>query len=153
MKITDIKWIGRILKFAKEVGDWSKDQSTKVGAVITTMNGRPVSWGFNGFPMGTDDDIPERHERPLKYKWVCHAERNAMDLSPVNDLSGCVMFVTLSPCSTCAQGIIQRKISTVVVDEPGSINNVPARWREDMDVGYEMLKEAGVQYIVGRADD
>lgn len=152
MNILDPKWTGRLLKFAKEVGDWSKDQSTKVGAVITTEDGKPVSWGFNGFPMGVDDEVEERHERPLKYKWVCHAERNAMDLAPMGDLTGCIMFVTLSPCSTCAQGIVQKKVKAVVVDEPGSIENVPERWRDDMDVGYEMLKEAGVQYIIGNAD-
>ena len=67
MDVTNNKWAGRILKMAIEVASWSKDESTKVGAVITTAEGAPVSWGFNGMPMGIDDTIPERHERPLKY--------------------------------------------------------------------------------------
>lgn len=152
MNVKSPKWIGRLLKFAKEVGSWSKDESTKVGAVITTAEGRPVSWAFNGLPMNIDDDVPERHERPAKYKWFCHAERNALDMTLIPDLTGCIMFVTLSPCSNCAQGIVQKKIATVIVDEPGSIENVPAHWREDMDVGLEMLREAGVEIIVGNAD-
>lgn len=152
MKVTDEKWVGRLLKLAKEVGSWSKDESTKVGAVITTSDGKPVSWGFNGMPMGIDDTVPERHERPLKYRWMCHAERNAMDLAPQGDLTGCVMFVTFAPCSSCAQSIIQKRISEVVVDESGQISNLPERWKEDMINAHEMLTEAGVTYVVGRAD-
>ena len=144
MKITDDKWIGRLLKLAKEIGSWSKDESTKVGAVITTADGKPVSWGFNGMPMNIDDTVPERHERPLKYRWMCHAERNTMDLAPQGDLTGCVMFVTFAPCSSCAQSIIQKRISEVVVDEGGQISNLPERWKEDMINAHEMLTEAGV---------
>lgn len=146
MKITNPKWAGRMLKLAKEVASWSKDQSTKVGAVITTPDGAPMSWGFNGMPMGIDDDIPERNVRPLKYKWYCHAERNAMDLAPRN-LDGCVMFVTFSPCSNCAQSIIQRKIKTVVVDANFTADKMPERWQDDMKIAVEMFAEAGVELV------
>lgn len=149
MNITNEKWAGRLLKLANDISTWSKDESTKVGAVITTEEGEPVSWGFNGMPKGIDDTIPERHIRPLKYKWMCHAERNAMDLAPKGDLSGCVMFVTFSPCSGCAQSIIQRKLRTVVIDSSGTVDKVPERWTEDMTVALEMLKEAGVNIIDG----
>jgi len=143
MDVTNNKWAGRILKMAIEVASWSKDESTKVGAVITTAEGAPVSWGFNGMPMGIDDTIPERHERPLKYKWFCHAERNALDLAP-RDVSGCVMFVTFSPCTNCAQSIIQRGIKTVVIDANYTADKSPERWQEDMFVALEMMKEAGI---------
>lgn len=147
MIITSKKWAGRMLKLAKEVASWSKDTSTKVGAVITTYDGKPVSWGFNGMPMGINDEVPERHERPYKYKWMCHAERNAMDLAPSGDLSNCIMFVTFSPCSSCAQSIIQRKIKTVVVDSNHTVDKMPDRWQEDMKVAIEMMTEAGVSII------
>jgi dCMP deaminase len=152
MNITDKKWIGRLLKMAKDISAWSKDDSTKVGAVITTHEGKPVSWGFNGMPMGIDDTIPARHIRPYKYKWMCHAERNAMDLAPNGDLSGCVMFVTFSPCTTCAQSIIQRKIKTLVVDSNFTADKMPDRWKEDMITAVEMLTEAGVNIIHGEPD-
>lgn len=152
MDITNEKWAGRMLKMAKDVASWSKDQSTKVGAVITTTQGGPVSWGFNGLPMGIDDSVPERHERPHKYKWFCHAERNAMDLASKADLSDCVMFVTFSPCSNCAQSIIQRGIKTLVVDEEYVADKMPERWQEDMKVAVEMLEEAGVKIIAGKSD-
>ena len=147
MDITNEKWTGRLLKMAKDIAGWSKDDSTKVGAVITTSEGRPVSWGFNGMPMGINDDVPERNIRPHKYKWYCHAERNAMDLASKADLSDCVMFVTFSPCSNCAQSIIQRGIRTIVVDEAFTVEKMPERWQEDMKVAVEMLEEAGVKVI------
>lgn len=143
MDVTNKKWAGRMLALAKEVASWSKDESTKVGAVITTIKGAPVSWGFNGMPMGVDDTILERQERPLKYKWFCHAERNALDLAP-RDVSDCVMFVTFSPCSGCAQSIIQRGIKTVVIDANFTADKSPERWQEDMFVALEMMKEAQI---------
>jgi dCMP deaminase len=152
MEVTNAKWAGRLLKMAKDIASWSKDNSTKVGAVITTFEGRPVSWGFNGMPMGIDDSVPERNERPLKYKWYAHAERNAMDLASKPDLSDCVMFVTFSPCTNCAQSIIQRGIRTLVVDEDYTVDKVPERWQEDMKVATEMLAEAGVKVIAFKSD-
>jgi len=146
MDITNKKWAGRLLKMAKDVAQWSKDGSTKVGAVITTTEGAPVSWGFNGMPMGVNDMVEERHDRPLKYKWFCHAERNALDLAP-RDVSGCVMFVTFSPCSSCAQSIIQRKIGTVVVDANFTVDKMPVRWADDTKVAIEMMTEAGVKIL------
>lgn len=146
MDIKKPKWASRMLKLAQEVASWSKDESTKVGAVITTEEGAPVSWGFNGMAMGIDDSVPERHERPMKYRWMCHAERNAMDLAP-RPLDGCVMFVTFSPCSSCAQSIIQRKIKTVVIDENYAAEKMPERWKEDMLIAQDMLTEAGVTIL------
>lgn len=144
MDITNDKWAKRMLNLAKEVASWSKDQSTKVGSVITTQSGAPVSWGFNGMAMGIDDNRPERNERPLKYKWMCHAERNALDLAP-GSVADCVMFVTFSPCSSCTQSIIQRRIKTLVIDSNFSADKMPDRWKDDMKTALEMLEEAGIE--------
>lgn len=152
MNVLSPKWTGRLLKMANEVSTWSKDQSTKVGAIITTTDGSPVSWGFNGMPRGIDDSVESRHQRPEKYKWMAHAERNAMDLAPVGDLSGCVMFVNFSPCPQCAQSIIQRKISTVVIDERFTADKMPERWLDDMKTALEMLNEAGVSVVSAKSD-
>jgi dCMP deaminase len=137
---------------AKDIASWSKDESTKVGAVIVTNDGRPVSWGFNGMPMGIDDSVPERHQRPNKYKWMAHAEKNAIDFAPTSDLSNCAIFVTFFPCSVCAQSIVQKKIKTVVVDENFTADKMPPHWSEDMKISEEMLKEAGVTILTGKPD-
>jgi dCMP deaminase len=146
MNIVSPKWAARMLGIAHQIASWSKDRSTKVGAIITTEDGSPVSWGFNGMPMGINDNIESRHQRPEKYSWMCHAERNAMDLAP-RPLDNCVMFVTFSPCSSCCQSIIQRKIKTVVIDQAYTADKMPDRWQTDMKTGIEMLREAGVKIL------
>jgi dCMP deaminase len=106
------EWQNRFIDMAHLVASWSKDPSTKVGAVIVDDKKRIVSVGYNGFPRGVEDSEHRYNERELKYKLVCHAERNALDNSPMN-VEGCVMFVTLPPCNECSKSIIQRGIKTV----------------------------------------
>ena len=48
------KWDYRFLDMARLVAQWSKDPSTKCGAIIT-QNRRVVSQGFNGFAAETPD--------------------------------------------------------------------------------------------------
>lgn len=43
------KWDKRFLELAAFIAEWSKDPSTKCGAVITDGK-QIVSQGFNGFP-------------------------------------------------------------------------------------------------------
>ena len=135
--------MSRHLKLAKEVSQWSKDESTKVGALIVTEQGKPVSWGYNGIPMGVSD-LSERQARPTKYHYFAHAERNALDLSRSN-VEGCWLFVTHPPCSDCSRGIIQTGISTVVIDSEG-IKEFMGRdnWNESFKHSINMLLEAHV---------
>ena len=46
------KWYKRYLKLAAEVAQWSKDPSTKVGAVVVGSKGQILSQGYNGFQIG-----------------------------------------------------------------------------------------------------
>lgn len=147
MDVKSEKWASRFMDLANLVASWSKDNSTKVGAVIMSDKGLPISFGFNGFPQGINDDVPERHVRPLKYKWTAHAEKNAIDLASKTDLSDCIMYVTFSPCPICAQSIIQKGIKTVVVDSRFTADKMPERWQEDMGIALEMFKEAGVEVL------
>lgn len=147
MKLDSPKWINRHLQLAKEISEWSKDQSTKVGALIVTDMGKPVSWGYNGIPMGVDDSVAIRHERPTKYHYYAHAERNALDLSR-SSVEGCWLFVTHPPCSDCARGIIQTGISTVVVDYEGVLEfSKRDNWTESFRHTVIMFNEADVRTI------
>ena len=107
------KWDGRYLGLAFNVSQWSKDPSTKVGAVIVNPKNQVVSLGYNGFPKGVQD-LPERYnDRETKLLLVSHAERNAMDNAPV-DLSDCTIYTTLMPCNECCKSIIVRGIKRIV---------------------------------------
>jgi dCMP deaminase len=83
-------WIGMCLWISKK----SKDQSSKVGSVIVDDRKVVISIGWNGFPRGVNDDIKERHQRPIKYKFFEHAERNAIYNAAANGhkTRGCIMY-------------------------------------------------------------
>jgi len=98
------------------VGMKSKDGLTKVGAVIVTGEHQIVSVGYNGFPRGVNDDEPTRRERPLKYLYSVHSERNALYNAHYVGASvkGCTLYTPWLPCTVCAQSIIQEGLSRVV---------------------------------------
>jgi len=137
------KWDRRFLDLAAHIAGWSRDPSTKVGAVIVRNDRTIASVGYNGFPRGVED-LPERYEdRPTKYLMVVHAEINAV-LAASEILSGYTLYVhPLCPCATCAAAIIQTGISRVVTVE--SDKDIE-RWRDSFDASLTMFKEAGVQF-------
>lgn len=145
-------WDARWLELATHIASWSKDRSTKVGSVIIGSGRQILSAGYNGFPRGVNDDTLYRHERPAKYKWTEHAERNAIYNAARHGvgLSGSTLYVPLYPCADCARGIIQVGITTVVVPQPDpeDFSGFDDRWAEDHRVARIMLGEAGVDVHV-----
>jgi dCMP deaminase len=145
----------RFLEVCDLISTWSKDRSTKVGAVIVGPDGEIRSVGYNGFPRDVDDTIDERLERPLKYKFTEHAERNAVyNAARVGTpLKGCSIYVKWFPCSDCARAIIQAGITTLIAEEEDfdKLKNEkdPKRkaWGEDFEVSKQMLDEAGINIV------
>ena len=133
-------WDKRWMDLAKLVASWSKDRSTKVGAVIVDRRNVLLSIGWNGFPRRVNDNVEERHERPAKYKWTEHAERNAIynAASEGIELFDSTIYIPWYPCADCARGIIQSGISEVVVVEPDWNDE---RWGEDFKMVKEMFDE------------
>lgn len=95
----------------------SKDPSTQVGACIVNANKRIVWIGYNGFPIGcNDDDFPWGKSEVLhesKYAYVVHAEANAILNSMGRDLEWSTLYVALYPCNECMKLIIQSGIKHV----------------------------------------
>lgn len=139
-----INWDDRFLALADHIASWSKDPSTKVGAVIVRPNRTIASVGYNGFPRGVNDDPERLNDRPTKYSMTVHAEANAI-LSADGRIDGCTLYVTpLHPCSNCASLIIQSGISKVVAGMPTD----PAHWADSFAKAKIMFDEAGVEVIV-----
>lgn len=136
-------WNDRWLKLTEVFASFSKDRSRKVGSIIVDDRQVMIASGWNGFPRGVDDNIVERHERPLKYKYTEHAERNAIYNAAANGHStrGCTMYLMWYPCCDCARAIIQSGIINVVCVEPDW--NDPT-YKDDFYITKEMLDEAGV---------
>lgn len=141
------KWTRRYLDMAKEVATWSKDPSTKVGAVAVGSKGQILSQGYNGFPRGVKDTSERYEVREEKYKYVVHGEMNAIynACHTGASLDGATLYVTGLPvCSECAKGIIQVGISKVIMEYP---KDIPDSWRESMKTTSSMFLEAGVTFI------
>lgn len=107
------KWDVRFLSLAKFVSGWSKDPSTKVGAVIVENGNRIVSLGFNGFPQGMPDLEENLFNREEKYARVIHAETNAMLFAGART-KGATIYSTHILCERCAVLAIQAGIARVV---------------------------------------
>jgi dCMP deaminase len=142
-------WDRMFLAIAKDAAKRSKDPSTQVGAVIVGPDNEVRSLGYNCFPRGVDDGFPGRLERPLKYRWVEHGERNAVyNAARVGiPLKGCRIYVSWIPCSDCARAIIQSGMVELVVEDV----SIPERWRADFLVSLTMLREARI--LIRRLDE
>ena len=135
------RWDAFFFSLCDQIAKMSKDESTKLGCVIVGPDREIRATGFNSFPRGIDDGVSERQERPLKYKFIEHAERNAIyNAARVGvGLKGCVLYCQWHPCSDCARAIIQSGIVEVVMREA-----IEDRWVDDMLAARAMLDEAGV---------
>lgn len=135
------KWQKRFLSLAEHISAWSKDPSTKCGAVITKGN-CIISLGFNGFPMEVDDHSSRYTDRELKYQMIIHAEINAI-LFAKESLDGCTLYTTpLPPCCRCAAQVIQSGITHIVA--PQCTTDLGERWEESLEIAKQMYIDAGV---------
>ena len=122
----------------------SKDDSSQVGACIVSPENKILSLGYNGMPIGcNDDDMPwdrEGDELETKYMYVCHAELNAILNAGGRVLRGARLYVALFPCNECAKAIIQSGIREIIYfsDKYAETANIRASKR--------MLDAAGVRY-------
>lgn len=136
-------WNYRFMDMAHLVATWSKDPSSKVGAVIVDANRRIISTGYNGLAIGVEDSNERLTNRDIKYKIILHAEENAIMFAK-RDLSGCSLYVTtLPPCAHCASLIIQSGIKTVYACK----SDIPERWKESYDLTTAMFNESGVKLV------
>jgi len=140
------KWDRRHLHLAQEISRWSKDPSTKCGAVIVDEKRRPVSWGYNGFPRGMEDRRELLGDRDRKLDRTIHAEINAL-LTSTRIVEGCTLYVyPFLPCSRCAVQIIQSGISRVVSYQLSG--PLKERWEDSVlrTIGY--FAETGVDFLL-----
>jgi len=144
------KWHNRFMEVALLVASWSKDPSTKTGAIVVGPDREIRSTGYNGLVRGVDDDIPERMERPTKYDFFEHAERNAIYNACLTgtSLKGCILYATHPPCTDCTRAIIQSGIRMVVTRELEPRPDIKdSTWRDKLNFSHQMLQEAGIEYL------
>lgn len=150
-------WDAYFIKMARLVSEKSKDRATKVGCVIVGPNNEVRSTGFNGFPRNVNDNNEKRHERPAKYMWTEHAERNGIFNAARCgiQLDNCKIYVDWYPCTDCARAIIQSGIKEIIIDGQNYEEKLKywnERWKESIDCSIEMLHEAGVDVRVFKGE-
>ena len=145
-----MNWDELFIRQAMLIAQKSKDPSTKVGCVLVGEDNAVLSMGFNGFPRGVREEYnfverhphadpalaitmpkldPERWDRPAKYSWVEHAERNAIYNAARHGirLAGARAYLNWEPqpCADCTRALIQAGIVEIIgpaIPFPGSGN-------------------------------
>lgn len=136
------KWDNRFLRLAEHISGWSKDPSTQTGAVIVDTKRRIISTGYNGFPQGVEDRDEWLADRETKYALMVHCEMNAI-LFARQHLGGCTLYTwPFLSCRRCATVVIQSGITRCVA--PTCPSDKWARWGEELDASYVLLREAGL---------
>ena len=138
----------RYIDIAKAISQWSKDPSSKIGAVAVGEKGQILAQGYNGFPRGIAD-TPERYnDRDTKYKFVVHAEMNVIYNASYNGVSldGADLYIYgLPTCSECPKGIVQVGIKRVIMPNV----RYPEFWMKNWKESKKIYDEAGVEYVFG----
>lgn len=125
----------------------STDKSTHVGAVLLD-DGWNVLRGCNRHIKGFGD-MPEHHQRPLKYEVTEHAERAVIFRAAREGIQtkGLLMVAPWATCPNCARAIVEVGISKVVCHKE-CMDRTPERWLEMVNLGQEILKRGGVEIEV-----
>jgi len=145
-----IKWDTRFMALAELVSSWSKDPSTKVGAVIADEYNRVVSVGYNGLPHGLPDDRGILDDRQMRLACTIHAEENAL-LFANRSVQDCRIYTyPVPPCGLCAAKILQSGMSEVVAPKILS-DDFAERWKDSLKASRLILegrvKVNLIQYI------
>jgi dCMP deaminase len=149
-----VDWHRRFMDLAYYVSQWSKDPTTKVGAVLVGPD-RHFITGYNNLARGLDDNTGVRDEHPQKALWYEHAERNALYNANLFGISvkNFHLYVPWHPCCGCARALIQCRISVIIVEDILPSPQVIKRWSDEGRLGSwweniktsnEMLLEADV---------
>lgn len=138
-------WNLRFMDLAQQVSTWSKDPSKKIGAVVVGPKRQILSTGYNGFPRGIEDTHDRLNDRDLKYKYVVHAEMNAIYNATYTgtSLDGASMYVYGLPiCHECAKGIIQVGIKEVFINRKSLLDK--PNWYDSYLKSKEMFDDVGI---------
>lgn len=143
------KWDKRFMEIAAVVSTWSKDPSSKIGAVVVNDERRILATGYNGFPRGIEDTEERLNDRHEKYPRIIHAEMNVLMNALYNGVTvkGATLYVYGLPvCPDCTKNVIQSGIKRVVIPtDKTEKGKWEAVWNTE---SLPMFQEAGVTVTV-----
>lgn len=151
-----LSWEEYFMGLAILSAERSKDPNSQVGACIVDHNNKIISVGYNGAPIGFNDDKDMKWDREgdfldTKYAYVCHSELNAI-LNSKAPVSGSKIYVTLFPCNECAKAIIQSGIKEIVYlcdKYDGTKENIASKKMFDVcGVKYTKYTQKGKELVI-----
>lgn len=128
----------KYLRMAKLLSYYSKDPSTKTGAVLV-VKGEAVGWGYNQFPHGMKDIYYENREE--KYSRIVHCEINAMikAASPIREAT--LYTWPFLSCERCCVQMLAAGVIRFVAPEP--TEDQLSRWGTALNKTKNYCKELG----------
>lgn len=138
----DLKWLLKAYEAAKQ----SKDPSTQIGVILVANSGL-AGYAVNEMPAGVEQTA-ERWQRPLKYKYVSHAEAGAIFDAAKRGFptKGLTMYATWAACSHCAIAIVKGGIKRLVRHRH-PLHATASHWAEELVHADHILKEGGVEVV------
>lgn len=140
------KWNVRFIELAEHFSTWSRDPSTKIGAIAISESKQILSIGYNGFPRGIEDSEERLNDRETKYKFVVHAEKNLIYNATLNGVSlkNSNLYVFGLPCcGECAKAVIQVGIKKICCGFDGDYKD---NWKESVEFAQNLFTEAKVDF-------
>jgi dCMP deaminase len=137
--------VKELLALSYQVARTSPDTSNQNGAVLLDPAGHILSFGCNKFPPGVviTSGLLEHREKKLFY--IEHAERNTLFAAArkgptYNTTLICPWFA----CADCARAIVLMGVHKVI-GHFERMQLTPERWKESVDAGLKLIKDAGVE--------
>ena len=140
-------WNTYFFNIINVVKEKSKDPNTHIGCVIVGPDNEIRSTGYNSFPRGINDNVPERKERPEKYFWMSHAEASAIANAAKTGISTdkCTLYVSVIPCADCARLIINCGVKHVIYMQSEQDKWSSGKYdKTNMERSLIMFNEAGI---------
>jgi len=146
MNIQTPSWDELFMRNVYLIASKSRDTSSWLGAVIV-KDKRIISSGYNGLPQGIEYDNIEMHQRPTKYFYYEHGERNSIYSCARHGISslGATLFTLGIPCADCARAIIQAGIKEVVYHkqwQETQFEIYPGKWTESLEHSKLMFEKS-----------
>jgi dCMP deaminase len=142
-----MKWDVRFLEVSKLISSWSKDPSTKVGAIAVNSERRILAQGYNGFPSGTKDDLYRYSEPFVKHQMVVHAESNVI-YNACNfrvGLDHATIYVFgMYPCPECVKALGQVGVARIVFQLSDS--KTVEKWKQLFDISRQIMHELNIGF-------
>lgn len=143
------KWDFRFLAMCKLVATFSKDPSTKCGAVLVNPNRSIVSIGFNGLPSTIPAANEEKYllDRELKLATILHAEENSIAYATQSLENCCVYTYPIMTCAKCASQLLQRGVRRFVAPKLSESDSRYERWEPSFKISRELIKSSHAELI------